>query len=266
MFVMIWWAILWKAMALELTNDEAWVSIDSAGNLEHHRYGEEEQAELPEVETGRMGDLETESRLMRRSSRSSSRSKHARDQVKQARPDILEEVPMAQLRELGEEWRNSLMSNSSGSGDFRWGSGGLTQGAAGPKGEKGIKGKTGLGPKGDQGAQGEKGPVGELGPIQDMKPPPEGLASASAVGALIFFNLVSAGIVYAYNSSRRCATVGAALYAAQTGQMEKKGGGEGKSMEEAPEEGEEGAFEEGNPEEALPEEGAEEAEGEEAQG
>lgn len=39
-----------------------------------------------------------------------------------------------------------------------------------------------------------------------------------------------------YNSSRRCATVGAALYAAQTGQMEKKGGGEGKSMEEAPEE------------------------------
>lgn len=244
-------------MALELTNDEAWVSIDSAGNLEHHRYGEEEQAELPEVETGRMGDLETESRLMRRSSRSSSRSKHARDQVKQARPDILEEVPMAQLRELGEEWRNSLMSNSSGSGDFRWGSGGLTQGAAGPKGEKGIKGKTGpngkqgpQGPKGDQGAQGEKGPVGELGPIQDMKPPPEGLASASAVGALIFFNLVSAGIVYAVAS----------------GQMEKKGGGEGKSMEEAPEEGEEGAFEEGNPEEALPEEGAEEAEGEEAQG
>ena len=48
--------------------------------------------------------------------------------------------------------RGSWPYNSSSSGTkesdtsdlARWGSGGLTQGAAGPKGEKGIKGKTGL--------------------------------------------------------------------------------------------------------------------------
>jgi len=167
--------------------------------------------------------------------------------------DVLDEVPLSELRELGTEWRNSMMSNSSGFVDFRWGDVAIGQGPTGAKGPKGDKGETGpkgpegsRGPKGDTGIEGEKGPPGEVGPMQDMKPPPDGLASVSVVGALIAFNLVSAGIVYAVVSGKM-------------NEKGEKGGGGCKSIEEAPEEAQEGmegeeAYEEGFAEEALPEE------------
>lgn len=228
--------ILLEATALELSNDEAWASIDDDGDTEitprhSRRYAKSH------FQNG-VSDWAYESKMMRRNARASGSHQGKRRHSE----EILDEVPLSELRELGMEWRDSLMSNSSGSGDFRWGNEPMTRGAQGPQGPRGPAGKKGgpgkegsRGPKGDTGVEGDKGPQGEQGPMQDMKPPPQNLASVSLVGALIAFNLVSALIVYAVVS----------------GKLNEKQGSKSasKSMEEA-EEGEEEAV----PEEAFPEE------------
>ncbi|CAJ1348726.1 unnamed protein product [Effrenium voratum] len=233
-----WAAVLQVSLAVELGTGEAWMSVGSAGNVERHRRGK------PRT----FGSEDSETKMMRRTARAS-RQDRRESERDEAMPDhdkveVFNEVPLSQLRELGVEWRNSLMSNSSGAGDFRWGSAipiiQGTAGAAGPKGKAGPKGPKGeagpAGAKGDAGDAGEKGPPGEQGPMQDSKPPPEGIASVSVIGGVIVFNLISAGFVYAIVSGKL-----------------NKGPAEGKSMEEAPEEMmEEEAYpeEEEQPEEA----------------
>lgn len=250
-------AILFRAVALELSSEEAWASIDDAGEVGNYQ-GHPRKHAKSHFQTRRTRDWESESKMMRRNARGSSAWHHSSNhnviqEKRRHSVDVLDEVPLSELRELGTEWRNSMMSNSSGSGDFRWGDVAIGQGPTGAKGPKGDKGETGpkgpegsRGPKGDTGIEGEKGPPGEVGPMQDMKPPPDGLASVSVVGALIAFNLVSAGIVYAVVSGKM-------------NEKGEKGGGGCKSIEEAPEEAQEGmegeeAYEEGFAEEALPEE------------
>lgn len=246
-------AVLFRAIALELSSEEALASIDDAGAVENYQKHPKKHAKS-HFQTRRT--RESESKMMRRNAKGSSAWHHSSNHnviqdKRRSSHDVLDEVPLSELRELGTEWRNSMMSNSSGSGDFRWGDVAIGQGPAGAKGPKGDKGATGpkgaagsRGPKGDTGIEGEKGPPGEVGPMQDMKPPPDGLASVSVVGALIAFNLVSAGIVYAVVSGKMNDKGG-------------KGGGGDKSIEETPEEAQEGmegeAYEEGF-EEALPEE------------
>mmetsp|Transcript_53139 Transcript_53139/g.99614 ORF Transcript_53139/g.99614 Transcript_53139/m.99614 type:complete len:247 (+) Transcript_53139:131-871(+) len=224
-----------QAAGVEVSNQQAWVSIDRSGDVARPQsYGFRSGAAA--------GHWESDKKMMRRSSDSDGTFGEAA--VRKPQPSLEASL----LRELMyEESRYADFSNASleGPADARWGSAVIQRGPAGPKGDKGPKGDAGkkgaIGPagkKGAKGAQGEKGPQGEQGPMQDMKPVPENLASVGMVGALIVFNLISAGIVYTVVS----------------GKLNEKGGAAGKSADDPVE----AAPEEAYAEEQYPEETEEE--------
>lgn len=235
------WALAAPGVAVEVSSQEAWVSIDGAGDLTRWPHGHGIHA------ADLASHWESDKKMMRRSEKSSEKPAsewypNSGHQARASRPSF--EIPISVLRDFVLEEHRAISNATGSGGDLRWGASQITRGPAGPKGDKGDKGPTGgagragtAGAKGDKGEPGAKGPPGEQGPMQDMKPAPENLASVGMVGGLILFNLISACTVYAVVAGKL-----------------KKGDEQKKSMEEGvPEEGEEWG-EEAWGEEAYPEE------------